>query len=158
MPVFADADESDIDLPRGERHADFARGRHRIIVSVQQVIAAHRDFFDEAIEKVPPETRRMRDRKPNIFVEVKHLDARPVYAGARRQGLEEVDLRRASRDNDARRAVRFDAIPQGTSRMRGGRPAERGAIRVDRDAHYGSANTNSDNPAAAAMYCLPLTA
>ena len=76
---------------------------------------------------------------------------------------------RASRCDDARVTIQPDAVAQRLSRMRRRSTAERQPVgegsylqsleaKGQSPKSYGSANTNSDRPAAAAMYCLPFTA
>src|SRR5262249_53791958 len=70
--------------------------------------------FDQTFEQVFAKTRRMRDRQAGVFIEVEHLDFRPVNAGRLCQSVQKLELRRARRGDDARapslRDCAFDGV------------------------------------------------
>jgi hypothetical protein len=86
--------------------------RRRVALPVEQMITPHARGPDQAIQQKLAEAGPMCDRQTNIFIEVKHLHLPPMDAGARRQFLEETDLRSASGRDDARPALPGNRIPK----------------------------------------------
>src|SRR6516165_7951653 len=76
--------------------------------------------FDQAFEQVTAKTRRVRDRQVDVFVEMKHLDFRPVNVGRLCQSLQKLELRRAGRGDDARALSLRDRASDGVCGLTGG--------------------------------------
>ncbi len=103
--------------PLDECAADSICNLRRIAVAVEQVIAADAHLVDQPIEQVAPKACGVIDRQADVLIEMKHFDARPVDGGRRCERFEEIDLRRAGRDDDAGGAFIANACTQGIGRI-----------------------------------------
>ena len=125
MPVLADADKGDIDRGRPNRIAGRVGNRPRVVLAVEQVVRQDARRTDQPLEQIPAEARGMVHRETDVLVEVEHLHPRPVDPGRGHQRLEEFDLRRASRRDDARPRLRREHIGEDARRVRRRRAAHR---------------------------------
>ena len=71
---------------------DFANSFRNISFAIKKVVLGDCRFMNQTFEKVFAKAGRKRSRQPNVFVEVKHFDARPLDAGHRRQGIQKFEL------------------------------------------------------------------
>src|SRR5262249_21143513 len=83
----------------------------------------------------PSETGGMRFRQADVFIEVKHVDLRPVDTGFVCEAVEEGDLRRPGGRDDASGAVRRDPGPEARGRFTRRNAREGQRVGEDRNAH-----------------------
>ena len=77
----------------------------RIAFAIQQVVLANAGRFDEPFEQIFAEAGRVRHRQSDVFVQVEHLDLRPINAGRGDQRFQKFKLRGAGGGNNARLAA-----------------------------------------------------
>ena len=92
MAIFADTYEGDVDRSSRQLCGDFANSFRNISFAIKKVVLGDCRFMNQTFEKVFAKAVRKRSRQPNVFVEVKHFDARPLDAGHRRQGIQKFEL------------------------------------------------------------------
>jgi len=92
MAIFADTYEGDVDRSSRQLCGDFANSFRNISFAIKKVVLGDCRFMNQTFEKVFAKAGRKRSRQPNVFVEVKHFDARPLDAGHRRQGIQKFEL------------------------------------------------------------------
>ena len=106
MSVFTDADERAIDWRFSDRGARATTNLLWILIAVEEVVTRHSRGTDQTFEQIPAKTRGMIGGEADVFVEVKHVDARPVHVAALFQRLQEHEQRRAPARKDARAPAR----------------------------------------------------
>src|SRR5205823_3057197 len=72
-----------------------------ISVSVQEMVSGNPGLVDQTLQQVLSETRRMCDRKPDVFVEMEHLDTTPVNVGSSGQRIQKFELGRPCGRDDS---------------------------------------------------------
>ena len=65
-------------------------------------------FSNQPFEQVLAEACRMSDRQTDVFVEMEHLDVRPVDVGRLRERIEKLELGCAGRGDDSGAASSSD--------------------------------------------------
>ena len=110
MPVLPDADESDIYGCRSQSFADAADNFGRITVAIEQVIISNSHVMNQAFEKIFAKAGGMTDGKPDVLVEMKHLDSLPVDVFSAGQRVQKIQLGRSCCGDDSCPAVIADRI------------------------------------------------
>src|SRR6185436_7031292 len=92
MAVLADAGKHDVNWRAREFTPDIADHVFDAACAIEKVIRADRRFVDQVFTQIPPEARRMALWNPDVLIEVKEFDSRPVNARQRGQCLKELEL------------------------------------------------------------------
>jgi len=137
MRVFTDSRKADIDwkLP-DQRTQSLALSRGVAIArNVMKVPQRQRQETVETLPEKAAERRGMRDRQPNIFIEVKARDAVPGDVWLVDERLEQLELRCASRDDDVGATSLLDRFADASRSKRSRRSAIGVAVRRNGNFH-----------------------
>ncbi len=77
----------------------------------------------------------MAQRQPQVLVEVERVHLRPRHVRPRHERVEERELRRTRRDDDARAPAGLHGLDDGLCHFGGRGSTERGSIGMNRDSH-----------------------
>src|SRR5215469_9544988 len=105
VAILANSDKSDVNRSCDQLRRDHANSLRNISVTLEKVILTNPGSLDQTLEEVFAKAGGMRRGQPDVFIQVKHLHARPLDAGHSGQGVEEFELRGARRGNDSRSAA-----------------------------------------------------
>ena len=135
MAVFADPGECHVDRRGGDETPNFVRDALGIAFAVEEVIVDDARRTDESIEQVFPKARRVIERQPDVFIEMKQLDLLPVDAGLIDERVEKRDLRSPCRRDDTRAAPCRNRVANRLRRLHGCRATHGSAVPVCQDPH-----------------------
>src|SRR5262249_39277347 len=120
MAVFADADEGHVNRRRDDLFADAFANLIRIGVAVEQMAMRYSRRSDQVLHQLLAKARRMRDWQAGVFIEVEHLDFRPVNARRLCQSVQKLELRSARGGDDARPPALGDCAVDSVRGLPGG--------------------------------------
>src|SRR6267143_1834239 len=131
MAVFSDAGKGDIYGRGAQRLTDAAGYFTGITVAIQQVMLGNPGFANQTLEKIFAKAGRVSDGQPDVFIEVKHLDALPVNVFRVGQRIEKIQLGRTCCDDDSGAPAIEDRPAHGSGRLFGSGFAERALVFKD---------------------------
>src|SRR6266496_388962 len=100
--ILPNSDKGQIDRLVLKFSPDFSDRASSISVAVQKVVSGDSRLIDQALEQILPKTRRVRDRKSDVFVKVENFDTTPIDVRSSSERIKEFELRCArSRDNSS---------------------------------------------------------
>src|SRR5881275_1837506 len=135
MAILADSDKGDVNRCCGQLLRDFANRLRNISVTLKKVILVNFSFPNQTLEEVFPKAGGMRRWQADVFIQVKHLNARPLDAGHSGQSVEKLELRGARRGNDSRPAAFLYCLAEGNGGLLRRSPPQRGLVFINLNDH-----------------------
>src|SRR6266699_2536407 len=135
MAILADSDKGDVNRCCGQLLRDFANRLRNISVTLKKVILVNFSFPNQTLEEVFPKAGGMRRWQADVFIQVKHLNARPLDAGHSGQSVKKLELRGARRGNDSRPAAFLYCLAEGNGGLLRRRPPQRGLVFINLNDH-----------------------
>jgi len=137
VSVFADPDESHVDGRLANFSGYLGNRLPWIDFAIHQVIAGDAYPVNQPVEQIFAKTRRMRGRKANVFIQVKHFHPLPIHVGRFREFLEKLELGRSGGGNDPCAAMFTDGAAKGRGGLLGCGRGKLIFVRKNSDVHFG---------------------
>ena len=135
MAVLADAAAAQVDRRRADGRRCLVKHLRRLALAVEQVRRSDGHAAEQPLLQVLPETGLVAERQSQVLVEVERIHLLPRHIRAGDERLEEAELRRTRRDDDARPAAGLHGLDDRLRHFRSCRSAERRSVGMNRDSH-----------------------
>jgi len=119
VAVFSDSHKADVNGPGNQFTANSLCDLLGVALSIQKVVLSDSglvtdsSFENDPFQNVFPETRRMRSRQANVFVQVKKLHPAPIDVCRASERVQKFKLRCPGSGNDSRGAILAQSSSQG---------------------------------------------